>query len=34
VATILVHAGTPPIGLAVEQENLEDHFLRLTGEKE
>ena len=34
VATILVNAGTPPIRLAVEQENLEDHFLRLTGEKE
>ncbi len=33
VATILVHAGTPPTRLAVEQENLEDHFLRLTGEK-
>jgi ABC-2 type transport system ATP-binding protein len=33
VATILVEAGTPPIRLAVEQENLEDHFLRLTGEK-
>ena len=34
VATILVNAGTPPIRLAVEQENLEDYFLRLTGEKE
>lgn len=33
VATILVNAGTPPSRLAVEQENLEDHFLRLTGEK-
>ena len=32
VATILVEAGTPPIRLAVEQENLEDYFLRLTGE--
>ena len=32
VATILVNAGTPPFRLAVEQENLEDHFLRLTGE--
>ncbi len=31
VATILVNAGTPPIRLAVEQENLEDHFLKLTG---
>jgi ABC-2 type transport system ATP-binding protein len=34
VATILVEAGTPPIRLAVEQENLEDYFLRLTGEQE
>jgi ABC-2 type transport system ATP-binding protein len=34
VATILVHAGTPPTRLAVEQEDLEDYFLRLTGEKE
>jgi ABC-2 type transport system ATP-binding protein len=33
VAILLVNAGTPPIRLAVEQENLEDHFLRLTGEK-
>ena len=33
VATILVNAGTPPTRLAVEQEDLEDHFLRLTGEK-
>jgi ABC-2 type transport system ATP-binding protein len=32
VATILVRAGTPPTRLTVEQENLEDHFLRLTGE--
>jgi ABC-2 type transport system ATP-binding protein len=32
VAILLVNAGTPPIRLAVEQENLEDHFLRLTGE--
>ena len=32
VARVLVHADTPPIYLAVEQENLEDHFLRLTGE--
>jgi ABC-2 type transport system ATP-binding protein len=31
VATILVSAGTPPTRLAVVQENLEDHFLRLTG---
>jgi ABC-2 type transport system ATP-binding protein len=33
VATILVNAGTPPFRLAVEQEDLEDYFLRLTGEK-
>jgi ABC-2 type transport system ATP-binding protein len=33
VATILVKAGTPPIRLAVEQEDLEAHFLRLTGER-
>lgn len=33
VATILVNAGTPPSRLAVEQENLEEYFLRLTGEK-
>ena len=31
VAAILVAAGTPPIRLAVEQENLEAYFLRLTG---
>jgi len=34
VATILVNAGTPPTRLIVEHENLEDHFLRLTREKE
>src|SRR6266540_6899295 len=34
VATILVEAGTPPVRLAVAQENLEDYFLRLTGEKQ
>ena len=33
VATILVQAGTPPSRLAVEQEDLEAYFLRLTGEK-
>ncbi len=32
VAEILVHAGAPPIHLAVEQENLEEHFLRLTND--
>lgn len=31
LARILVNAGIPPTRLAVEQENLEDHFLRLTG---
>jgi len=34
VATLLVEAGTPPTRLAVVQEDLEDHFLRLTGERE
>jgi ABC-2 type transport system ATP-binding protein len=34
VATLLVNAGTPPTRLAVEQEELEDHFLRLTGGKQ
>jgi ABC-2 type transport system ATP-binding protein len=33
VASLLVNAGTPPYRLAVEQEDLEDYFLRLTGEK-
>ena len=30
IASLLVHAGTPPTRLAVEQEDLEHHFLRLT----
>jgi ABC-2 type transport system ATP-binding protein len=30
VAQVLFHAGTSPTHLAVVQENLEDHFLRLT----
>jgi ABC-2 type transport system ATP-binding protein len=30
IARLLVEAGTPPTRLAVEQEDLEDHFLRLT----
>jgi ABC-2 type transport system ATP-binding protein len=30
IATLLVNAGTPPSHLAVEQENLEDYFLKLT----
>jgi ABC-2 type transport system ATP-binding protein len=34
VATILVNAGTPPTRLAVAEEYLEEHFLRLTGAKE
>lgn len=32
VAQVLVQAGAPPTHLAIEQENLEDHFLRLTNE--
>ena len=31
VARVLVAASTPPIRLAVEQDDLEQHFLRLTG---
>ena len=31
VASLLVHAGSPPTRLAVEQQNLEDHFLQLIG---
>mgnify|MGYP001385466451 CR=1 FL=1 len=31
VATVLVRAGQPPTRLAVEQDDLEAHFLRLTG---
>jgi ABC-2 type transport system ATP-binding protein len=31
VARILVAAGAPPIRLGIEQEDLEQHFLRLTG---
>jgi ABC-2 type transport system ATP-binding protein len=30
IAVLLVRAGTPPTRLAVEQENLEEYFLRLT----
>lgn len=30
IATLLVQAGAPPTHLAVEQENLEEYFLRLT----
>ena len=31
IAQILVNAGTPPMRLAVEQQDLEEHFLQLTG---
>jgi ABC-2 type transport system ATP-binding protein len=31
VAALLVNGGAPPLYLAVEQENLEQYFLRLTG---
>jgi ABC-2 type transport system ATP-binding protein len=31
VASLLVHAGTPPLRLVVAQEDLESHFLRLVG---
>ncbi len=34
IAAILVNAGTPPTRLAVEQEDLEGYFLRLTRGKE
>jgi ABC-2 type transport system ATP-binding protein len=30
IARILVNAGNPPTRLAVEQQNLEDHFLQIT----
>jgi ABC-2 type transport system ATP-binding protein len=33
VAAMLASAGSPPTRLAVEQEDLEAYFLRLTGEK-
>jgi ABC-2 type transport system ATP-binding protein len=31
IAGLMVHAGIPPTRLAVEQQDLEDHFLYLTG---
>jgi ABC-2 type transport system ATP-binding protein len=31
IAKMLVNAGAPPTRLAVEQQNLEDHFLQITG---
>jgi ABC-2 type transport system ATP-binding protein len=32
IAQLLVNAGTPPMRLAVEQQDLEEHFLQLTGD--
>jgi ABC-2 type transport system ATP-binding protein len=32
IARILVNAGNPPTRLAVEQQNLEEHFMQITGE--
>jgi ABC-2 type transport system ATP-binding protein len=32
IASLLVKAGVPPLHLAIEQENLEEYFLRLTRE--
>lgn len=34
IARILVNAGLPPLRLAVEQQNLEEHFLQLTSAPE
>lgn len=31
IATLLVHANVPPMRLAVKQQNLEEHFMQLTG---
>jgi ABC-2 type transport system ATP-binding protein len=31
IARLMVESGTPPTRLAVEQQDLEDHFLQLTG---
>jgi ABC-2 type transport system ATP-binding protein len=31
IARLLVEAGVPPLRLAIEQEEIEEHFLRLTG---
>lgn len=33
IARILVNAGAPPTRLAIEQQNLEDHFLQITRER-
>jgi ABC-2 type transport system ATP-binding protein len=32
IARVMVNAGIPPMRLAVEQQNLEEHFLQLTGD--
>jgi ABC-2 type transport system ATP-binding protein len=32
IARLLVEAGVPPLRLAIEQEDIEEHFLRLTGD--
>ena len=32
VAQLMVNAGIPPMRLAIEQQNLEEHFLQLTGD--
>jgi len=34
VAKLLVRAGVPPTHLAVAQEDLEQHFMRLTADAE
>ena len=34
IAHILVNAGTPPTHLALVQQNLEEHFMQLTGSKQ
>ena len=31
IAHLLVNAGAPPTRLAVEQQNLEEHFMQITG---
>jgi ABC-2 type transport system ATP-binding protein len=33
IARMMVNAGIPPMRLAVEQQDLEEHFLQLTGDK-
>jgi ABC-2 type transport system ATP-binding protein len=34
IARLLVEAGVPPLRLAIQQEDIEEHFLRLTGAAE